>query len=576
MRNYFYIAMGFAAPDDSGVGADDGGVRLQAHRRRSRIHARGNRGDPTAAPTPAPGETAAPTAQPTEAAGEEPRAERQRGTLRRLFSDPPTLDPHLTTDATSATVIIEVFGGLVTISPDLRIVPDSGRTVGRERRRAGLHLPPGKDAVFHNGKPITAHDFKWSLERAADAITESLVVDQYLGDIVGLQEKLNGEAREVQGVRVIDDHTLEITIKEPKSYFIFKLTYPTAFVLDRENVESGRRWVREPNGSGPFKLAEYVPGERMILEKNPNYHLGPAHLERVELILSGGTSMLMYENDEIDITGVGIADLDRLLDPNNNLNAELEQALPSFSTSYIGMNVTVPPFDDVKVRQALNYAVNRQEIASLVLGDLVTPARGILPPGFPAYNNQLPGYPFNPDKAQQLLSESKYADNISDYPIILTVPGGFGASVDLDLESITHTWQEVLGSGGGIPADGVRHLPAGPAQAPLRHVPDRLDCGLSGPGELPGHPVPQRKQQQSHPLRQLRGGHALLERARTETDQTVRYDLYKQAEEIIVDEAPWIPLWHAGEQYVLVKPYVKDYYLTQLIVPRLRFVRIDE
>ena len=530
---------------------------------------------PTAAPTEAPGAAAAPTAQPTEAAGEEPRAERQRGTLRRLFSDPPTLDPHLTTDATSATIIIEVFGGLVTISPDLRIVPDLAERwdVSEDGLVYTFHLR--QDAVFHNGKPITAHDFKWSLERAADAITESLVVDQYLGDIVGLQEKLNGEAREVQGVRVLDDHTLEITIKEPKSYFIFKLTYPTAFVLDRENVESGRRWVREPNGSGPFKLAEYVPGERMILEKNPNYHLGPAHLERVELILSGGTSMLMYENDEIDITGVGIADLDRLLDPNNNLNAELEQALPSFSTSYIGMNVTVPPFDDVKVRQALNYAVNRQEIASLVLGDLVTPARGILPPGFPAYNNQLPGYPFNPDKAQQLLSESKYADNISDYPIILTVPGGFGASVDLDLESITHTWQEVL----GVEVEFQQTEFATYLQDLHKRRFDMFQIGW-----IADYPDPENfldilfhsESSNNHTRYGNSEVDALLEQARTETDQTVRYDLYKQAEEIIVDEAPWIPLWHAGEQYVLVKPYVKDYYLTQLIVPRLRFVRIDE
>lgn len=530
----------------------------------------------SATATPATtGAADATAAQPTAAPTAEPRAERQSGTLRRLFSDPPTLDPHLTTDATSATIIIEIFGGLVTINPQLEVVPDVAERwdVSDDGLVYTFHLR--RDAVFHNGKPITANDFKWSLERAADAITESLVVDQYLGDIVGLQEKLNGETREVAGVRVIDDHTLEITIKEPKSYFIYKLTYPTAFVLDRENVEAGRRWVREPNGSGPFQLAEYVPGERMILEKNPNYHLGPAHLERVELILSGGTAMLMYENDEIDITGVGIADLDRLLDASNTLNAELVQALPSFSTSYIGMNVTVPPFDDVKVRQALNYAVNRQEIASLVLGDLVTPARGILPPGFPAYNEQLPGYPFNPDRAQQLLSESKYADNIGDYPIILTVPGGFGASVDLDLESITHTWQEVL----GVTVEFQQTEFATYLQDLHKRRFDMFQIGW-----IADYPDPENfldilfhsESSNNHTRYSNPQVDRLLEQARTETNQSVRYDLYKQAEATIVDEAPWIPLWHSGEQYVLIKPYVKDYYLTQLIVPRLRFVRIDE
>ena len=528
----------------------------------------------TAAPTAAPAATQATTTAPDAQPAREP-VERQQGTLRRLFSDPPTLDPHLTTDATSATIIIEVFGGLVTISPDLQVVPDIAERWDVSPDGLVYTFQLRQNAVFHSGKPITAHDFKWSFERAADAITESLVVDQYLGDIVGLQEKLRGEAREVEGVQVIDDHTLQITISEPKSYFIYKLTYPTSFVLDRENVESGRRWTREPNGSGPFKLAEYVPGETLVLEKNPNYHLGPAHLERVELILSGGTSMLMYENDEIDITGVGIADLDRLLDPTNALNADLVRALPSFSTSYIGLNTNVPPFDDVKVRQALNYAVNRQEIASLVLADLVTPAKGILPPGFPAFNDQLPGYTFNPEKAQQLLSESKYADNITDYPMILTVPGGFGASVDLDLESITHSWQEIL----GVQIEFQQTEFATYLQDLHKRRFDMFQIGW-----IADYPDPENfldilfhsESSNNHTNYSNSDVDALLEQARTETDLALRYDLYQQAEEIIVDEAPWIPLWHSGEQYVLIKPWVKDYYLTQLIVPRLRFVRIDE
>ena len=235
--------------------------------------------EPTAAPT-TPGATAAPTAgataaAPTEAPQDDTPREREKGVLRRLFSDPPTLDPHLTTDATSATIIIEIFGGLVTINPNLEVVPDLAERWDESDDGLVYTFHIRQDAVFHNGKPITAHDFKWSLERAADAITESLVVDQYLGDIVGLQEKLRGEARDVQGVRVIDDHTLEITISEPKSYFIYKLTYPTAFVLDQENVETGRRWVREPNGSGPFMLSEYVPRGEADFNQEPQLPPGP-------------------------------------------------------------------------------------------------------------------------------------------------------------------------------------------------------------------------------------------------------------------------------------------------------------
>ena len=535
--------------------------------------------EPTATPTSEPG--AAPTQEaPTPTPTRESQTTGQPisgGVFKRLFADPPTLDPHLTTDATSARIIVEVFGGLVTINPDLEIVPDLAERWERSGGDRVYTFFLRKDAVFHNGKPVTAHDVKWSLERAADALTESLVVDQYLGDIVGVKEKLRGEAREIEGVRVIDDYTLEITIDEPKSYFLAKLTYPTAFVLDRENVESGgRRWVRNPNGTGPFTLAEYTPGELLVLERNPNYHLGPPFLERVEFILSGGTSMLMYENDEIEVTGVGLADLDRLLDPNNTLNIELQRAPPSFSTNYIGMNNMEPPFNDPKVRQALNYAINREKIATLVLADLVTPAKGILPPGFPAYNPDLRGYEYNPEKARQLLSESEYGKDMENFPpIILTVSGGFGASVGLDLEVITESWRKELG------------ITVEFQQTEFATYLQDLHKGrfqMFEIGWIADYPDPENfldllfhsESNNNHTQYINKQVDELLVRARTETDLETRYELYRQAEEIIVADAPWIPLWHSGEQYVLVKPRVKNYYLPQLIVPRLRFIQLSE
>ena len=165
--------------------------------------------------------------------------------------------------------------------------------------------------------------------------------------------KLQGNALEISGVRVINEHTVEITIDESKSFFLAKMTYPTAFVLDQENIEANpKSWFREPNGTGPFKMSEYKVGETLILSRHDGYHLGAAKLAEVEMILSGGTSMLMYENDEIDIAGVGLSDLDRLLDPTHSLNSELLQASPSFSVQYIGLNVDEPPLDDLNVRKA--------------------------------------------------------------------------------------------------------------------------------------------------------------------------------------------------------------------------------
>jgi len=499
------------------------------------------------------------------------------GRLVRLYVDPPTLDPHITTDATSAQIIVELFGGLVTIDPDLNIVSDLAETwdISDDGLKYTFYLRP--DAKFHDGKPVTADDVQWSLERATDPLTESPVADQYLGDIVGVKAKLKGDASTISGVRVVDEHTVEITIDAPKSYFLAKLTYPTAFVLDRENVEANpRRWFRQPNGTGPFRLSSYQIGESMVLSRNEYYHLGPPKLEEVEMILSGGTSMLMYENDEIHLAGVGLADLDRLLDPSNKLHPELIQAPPSFSVQYIGFNVAEPPFDDPKFRQALNLAIDKREIASVVLGDQVIPAKGILPPGFPGFSPDVRGYDFDPVRARQLLAESKYGDDLANLPpITLTTAGSFGAVISLDMEVVLQMWEKNLG---------VRVEIQQTEFATFLKDLNKRRFQMFDIGWIADYPDPENfldilfysDSHNNHTNYSNPEVDRLLERARTESDQTVRYQIYHQAEQQILDDAPWVPLWYSGERYLLLKPNVKDYYLTPLIIPRLRFVYLTD
>ena len=499
------------------------------------------------------------------------------GRLVRLYVDPPTLDPHITTDATSAQIIVELFGGLVTIDTDLNVVPDLAESwdTSFDGLRYTFHLRP--DAKFHDGKPVTAEDVRWSLERATDPLTQSPVADQYLGDIVGVKEKLNGDAGTISGLRVVDEHTVEITIDGPKSYFLAKLTYPTGFVLDRENVEANpRRWFRQPNGTGPFRLSNYQIGESLVLSRNELYHLGPPKLEEVEFILSGGTSMLMYENDEIHIAGVGLADLDRILDTGNKLNSELIQAPPSFSVQYIGFNVAEPPFDDPKFRQALNLAIDKQEITSVVLGDQVVPAKGILPPRFPGFDPDVQGYGFDPDRARQLLSESKYGADLDNLPpITLTTAGSFGAVISLDMEVVLQMWEKNLGVKVEIQQTEFATF--------LKDL-NRRRFQMFDIGWIADYPDPENfldilfysESSNNHTNYSNPEVDRLLERARTETDKTARYQLYHQAEQQILDDAPWVPLWYSGERYVLLKPNVKDYFMTPLIIPRLRHVYLTD
>ena len=537
------------------------------------------------------------SAEPVATAVETPRP---GGNFRRLWSDPPTLDPHLTSDTTSAGIVVEIFSGLVALNTDLVLVPDIAE---RWTIDAGVvytfSIRP--DVKFHNGKSVTAHDFKWSIERAANPKTASPVADTYLNDIVGAMDYIEGEASEITGIRVIDDLTLQITIDAPKAYFLAKLTYPTAYVLGQETVELGGRnwWVDTPVGTGPFELKEYRIGERLILERYDGYHREPAKVDKILMNLAGGQAMAMYENDELDITGVGLFDLDRVLDPTEPLNRELVVAPPSFSISYIGFNATQAPFDDPKVRQALNHAVDKELIATEVLSDLVEPAYAILPPGFPGNNPDLEGLKYDPEAAVRLLGESRYLDYLAnkeegsmfydlaqqllakstvagtvDMPrIVVTVPGT-GGTIGLDLEVIIEMWKQILGV--EVEIQQVEWATY------LQDLDDKKFQAYAGLGWEADYPDPQdfldilfhTDSSINHGAYSNSEVDAILEAARVEQDVVKRVALYNQAEDLIVTDAAWVPLWFTGERYALVKPHVEGYELTPMIVPKLSQIQI--
>ena len=526
----------------------------------------------TATPTPRP----PPTQKPL-ATAPSPLGMVEDATLVRLGPEPPTLDPHLTGDTYSAMYVVEVFGGLVTIDPQLEIVGDLAKDwdISNDGKTYTFYLR--EDAKFHDGRPVTAEDFKWSLERVADPATESILVDTFLGDIVGFEDKLEGRTTSVAGVRVIDDQTLSITIDAAKAYFLAKLTHPSAYVLDRNNVEGNPSWFEKPNGTGPFRLSEYEPGEVIRLTRNEFYHLGPPMLGEVKFILSGGDSLLMYENDEIHVTGLGLLNLEAILDPSNPLSEEVLQAPPSFNVTYVGMNASDPPFDDPKVRQAFNYAVDKVTLANLLLEDLVAPANGILPPQFPGYNPNLKGYDYDPEKAQQLLKDSKYGDNLDDFPrITMTLPGSFGAPVSPVMEAIIQGWQETL----GIEIELLQTEWA----IFLQDLNQQRFQMFGGLGWVADYPDPENfldvlfhsESSNNHSKYSNPEVDRLLEDARTELDEAARFEIYHRVEEMILDDAPWVPLWHGDSGYALLKPNVKDYFLFPMTIPRFRYVYMTE
>jgi ABC-type oligopeptide transport system substrate-binding subunit len=396
------------------------------------------------------------------------------------------------------------------------------------------------------------------------------VAASYLDDIVGVPEYAKGQAQHIAGIKALDERTLQVTIDAPKAYFLAKLTYPTAFVVDKTQVESqGDNWLRKPNGSGPFVL-ESLSRERIVLVRNEHYYGKRPILARVEYILSGGLPITMYENDQLDIVEVSPAEIERVSDPGNPLYAE-HRVEPQLSVQYLGLNVDAPPFDDPAVRQAFAQAIDKNKLADLVLKNTALPAVGILPPGMPDYDQNLVGLPYDPVRARQLLASSKYAPAMPQ--VVLAVSGTSG-----HMDSVTRAILSMIESNLGITVT-VEQVEWSYF---LRDMNERR-YQIYSAGWIGDYPDSQNfldvlfhsQSSQNHMGYHNREADQLLEQARVEQDPAKRTTLYRQAERIIVNEAPWIPLTH-GIQYTLVKPYVKGFRASAAIYPWLRDIYFEK
>jgi len=492
------------------------------------------------------------------------------GTLTLFDVGPPTLDPAIARSSTSLTYIVEIFSGLVSFDPELNLTPEIAKSweISSDGKTYTLHLRD--DVKFHDGKEVTATDFKYSMERACDPLTGSETADTYLGDILGAKERLLGEVEEIRGIKVIDNHTLEITIDAPKEYFLSKLAHPAAYVVDQANVESGTHWWQNPNGTGAFQLKEWQEDDFIILERNSLYYLEPPKIEHVAYLLWGGVPMRMYETGEIDVTNVSLSNIERVLDPANPLNEELT-ITPELSLFFIGFNSARPPFDDTKVRQAFCHAIDKDKIVRLVLKDLVKTADGILPPDMPGYNEDIQGLDFDPERAKQLLAESEYGDAANLPSITLTSSGRLSVS---NLEAaLVDMWRRNL----GVEVE-IRLLE--PEKYPYLIMQEKDELFVLPWGA--DYPDPQNfldvlfHSGTKDNIGEYSNSEvdALLEEAREERDVTARRNLYQQAEQMIVNNAACLPIYF-DVSYTLVKPYVKNLPLTPLWIPRLRYVSIE-
>lgn len=463
-----------------------------------------------------------------------------------------------------------VFSGLVSFDPNLNLTPDLAESwdISADGTVYTFHLR--QNAKFHNGRAVTAQDVIYSWQRAASPAIGSDTVLTYLGDIVGLREMNAGQAESISGLVALDDHTLQVTIDAPKPYFLLKLTYATAFILDKENVESGEEWYRAPNGTGPYRLTEWRRFEKMVYEANQDFYLGAPSIPYVVFQLYSGDDQRLYETGEVDIAGV--YSIERFTDPTEPLHNELLTGV-SLCTGFVNFDSTRPPFDDPKVRQAFTMAFDRQKFIDVVMSQRALPAKGLYPPALPGYSLTLEALPYDPERARQLLAESKYGGPDGLPPIVYT-DGGIGTYINSDVAALAEMWEQNLGV-----TITVENLEP-------NFFTEQVYAGNHGQlfsgGWCADYPDPENfADVLFHTGSQQNGGgysnpqlDALLEQARTERDVPTRIALYQQAEQIIVDDAAALFTAHYLS-YQLVKPYVKGYVYTPIDIPIERYMWLD-
>ena len=353
-------------------------------------------------------------------AGTEQGAGSQQGGEYRipLESEPVTLDPALFTDIYAMHVAANLFDGLVEFDKDLNVVPAiaSKWKISRDHKTYTFQLRKG--VRFHNGREVGAEDFIYSFSRILHPDTKSPSAPLFF-NIRGGKEFNEGKSKGIPGISAPDPLTLVIELEEPFAPFLSVLAMINAKVLPKEAVE--KNFGKEPVGTGPFRFRSWEPGKVIVLEANKEYFAGRPSLETLRFNLYQNLEWEKvfedFEKGALDQALIPSSKYDSVVS-NDDLKKKYSfMSVPGLNLVYLGMNMTMDPFKDGRVRQAFIHAVNRAKLVKEITKRGNVPAKGVLPPGIAGYDPELESYAYDPEKSKQLLREAGYPEGQGIPPI---------------------------------------------------------------------------------------------------------------------------------------------------------------
>jgi ABC-type transport system substrate-binding protein len=332
------------------------------------------------------------------------------GTMTVTYKDDvSTLDPAIGYDWQNWSMIKSLFDGLMDYKPGTtELVPDLAESfeVSADGLTYTFKLRHG--VKFHNGRELKAADVKYSLDRVVQPETQSPGAG-FFDSIQGFEDVSKGKAKELSGVTTPDDYTVVFHLTRPDAPFLHKMALNFSHVVPREEVEKyGADFGKHPVGTGAFRMTEWTLGQRIVFERTPDYfQKGLPHLDKIvfEVGQEPVVALLRLQRGEVDIAGDGIPPAKFLEVTQDPAYKDLIIQGSQLHTGYITMNVKAKPFDDVRVRQAVNMAINKDRIIRIINGR-AKPANQPLPPSMPGYAADYKGYAYDVEGAKKLMADA--------------------------------------------------------------------------------------------------------------------------------------------------------------------------
>ncbi len=451
------------------------------------------------------------------------------------IAEPKSMDPHVVTAVNDFRILVNIYDGLVRYKPGtLEVEPALAESweISPDGKTYTFKLREG--VTFHDGTPFNAEAVKFNFDRMLDESHPFHDTGPF---------PLSFFFSAIESTEVVDDSTVAFHLGEPYAPLLSNLAYPTGLMVSPAAVEQhGADFGRNPAGTGPFKFRQWESNRQVAIERNEDYWDGAPPLAgvvfrpitdanaRVTEMLSGGIDLMV----EVPPDNVQMFKDDAQFEV-------YEQAGPHLW--FLILNAKEKPFSDQKMRQAVNYAIDKQTLVENVLQGTATVATGPTPAAFAwAYNEALEPYPYDPDKARALIEEAGYGDGV-DVTFYVTEGGSgmldpiaMGTAIQADLAKVginaaieTYEWNTFL----GLVNPGLEGKADMAEMAWMTNDPDTLpflalrseafpDAGGFNSGYYSNPEVDR-----------------LLEEARRETDQAKRAVLYKQMQEIVYEDAPW-------------------------------------